>query len=67
MKRFANGLIMMCAALGLVGCRAEVKETPNSVKIETELPKIEVNKTPDLDPRTDDDVDVKTPATTDTN
>jgi hypothetical protein len=45
----------------MVGCRAEVKSTPDSNKIEVEVPKVEVNKTPDLDPKTDDDVDVKTP------
>jgi hypothetical protein len=45
------------------GCTGDVQDTPNSKKIEVEVPKVEIKKTPDLDPRTDDDVDVKTPAT----
>jgi hypothetical protein len=44
------------------GCRADVQTTSDSVKMEAEVPKVEVKGTPDLDPRTDHDVDVKTPA-----
>jgi len=42
---------MLIAALG---CNADVNRPDNA-------PRIEVKKTPDLDPRTDDDVDVKLP------
>ena len=44
------------------GCNAKVESGTDSVKVEAELPKIEVNKMPDLNPKTDDDVDIKTPA-----
>jgi hypothetical protein len=54
--------VLLAASAALqAGCTGDVSTTPNSVKIEGEVPKIEVKKTPDLDPRTDDDVDVKTP------
>jgi len=43
------------------GCSADVQTTGDSVKLEAEVPKIEMKGTPDLDPRTDHDVDVKTP------
>jgi hypothetical protein len=54
--------IVVAASCVFAGCRAEVKSTKDSVKVESELPKVEVNKTPDLDPKTDDDVDVKIPS-----
>jgi hypothetical protein len=45
------------------GCMADVSETPDSTKVEVETPKVEVGEAPvDLDPRTDDDVDIDTPA-----
>lgn len=61
MKPCREFLIILFMALLLIGCRAEVEPTDNSVKVEAELPKVEIKKTPDLDPRTDDDVDIKTP------
>jgi hypothetical protein len=52
---------MVLAMVGaFVGCRSEVKSTKDSVKVEVDVPKVEVKKTPDLNPSTDDDVDVKT-------
>ncbi|HEX6962703.1 MAG TPA: hypothetical protein VF175_12600 [Lacipirellula sp.] len=46
-----------------LGCTADVQTTDDSVKVEAEIPKVEVgDETPDLDPSTDDDVDVDTPA-----
>jgi hypothetical protein len=61
---FTKWMMMLVAvALTSAGCKSEVSTTKDSVKIEAEVPKVEVNKTPDLDPRTDDDVDVKTPNT----
>jgi PBP1b-binding outer membrane lipoprotein LpoB len=61
MKLCRDFLIILFMALLLIGCRAQVEPTDNSVKVEAELPKVEIKKTPDLDPRTDDDVDIKTP------
>jgi hypothetical protein len=43
--------------LAVAGCDA----TPAVPDNEPVAPKIEVKKTPDLDPRTDDDVDIDTP------
>jgi len=54
-------LFMSVMVFSLPGCRTEVKETKDSVKVQTELPKVEIKKAPDLDPRTDDDIDIKTP------
>jgi hypothetical protein len=42
--------------------RAKVEPTEDSTKVEIEVPKVEVNKTPDLNPATDDDVDIDTKA-----
>jgi hypothetical protein len=45
------------------GCTADVSETPDSTKIEVEAPKVDVGDAPvDLDPATDDDIDIDTPA-----
>ena len=53
-------LAIVCSALG---CRTKVETTDDSTKIEAEGPKIEVGDEPvDLDPSTDDDVDIDTPA-----
>ena len=49
--------------LAAMGCRGDVSTTEDSTKIEVETPKVEVgDKAPDLDPTTDDDVDIDTPA-----
>jgi hypothetical protein len=53
--------ILLAVVVTSAGCRSEVSTTKDSTKVEVEVPKVEVKKTPDLDPRTDDDVDVKTP------
>jgi hypothetical protein len=46
-----------------VGCTGNVETTDDSTKVEAEVPTVEVGqKAPDLDPRTDDDVDIDTPA-----
>jgi len=45
------------------GCSAKVETTDDSTKVEAEVPKVELGDKPvDLDPSTDDDVDVDTPA-----
>ena len=64
MNRHWMCLALVLTSFSLVGCKAEVKQTPNSNKLEVEVPKVEINKTPDLNPKTDDDVDIKTPTTT---
>jgi hypothetical protein len=65
MKILRSALIYLSfSAVALTaGCSAKVETTDDSVKLEAELPKVEVGeKTPDLDPSTDDDVDIDTPA-----
>lgn len=57
-------LAILCPAiLSLaIGCTGNVETTDDSTKIEAEVPKVEIgDETPDLDPRTDDDVDIDTP------
>lgn len=57
--------LAMAAALtfGTFGCSASVQTTDDSTRVEAELPKVERGDKPlDLDPRTDDDLDVDTPA-----
>ena len=50
-------------AIAVLGCTADVNTTEDSVQMEAEVPKVEVgDETPDLDPTTDDDVDIDTPA-----
>jgi hypothetical protein len=54
--------VVVALAVCTVGCTGDVETTDDSIKVEAEVPKVEVGEeTPDLDPRTDDDVDVDTP------
>ena len=54
--------VAVALALCSSGCTGNVETTDDSVKMEAEVPKVEIGEeTPDLDPRTDDDVDVDTP------
>jgi hypothetical protein len=54
--------VAVALAIGSVGCTGDVETTDDSIKVEAEVPKVEVGEeTPDLDPRTDGDVDVDTP------
>lgn len=63
MKIFRWCAVSLAIAYGTVGCSAKVETTEDSTKIEAEAPKIEVGDQPvDLDPSTDGDVDVDTPA-----
>jgi hypothetical protein len=56
---FMFAFFLACA----VGCSAKVETTEGSTRVEAEGPKLEVGDKPiDLDPRTDSDVDVDTPA-----
>jgi hypothetical protein len=67
MKRGITWFLWIPIAAALIGCRAEVETTDDSHQIEVEVPKVDVGDEPvDLDPATDDDVDVDTPAPGDT-
>jgi hypothetical protein len=62
MYRIACILFILIAA-AVTGCSGDVTTTDDSTHLETEVPKVEVgDQKPDLDPRTDDDIDVDTPA-----
>jgi hypothetical protein len=52
---------LVCVVLSLAGCTADLEETNDSMKMNIEVPKIETNESPDLNPATDDDIDVDTP------
>jgi hypothetical protein len=63
MKYAFSCVAALTIAGGLLGCSADVKSTDDSTKVEVEGPKLEVGDQPaDLDPSTDDDVDIDTPA-----
>jgi hypothetical protein len=67
MKRLIQHACCLGTLALLIGCSANVETTDDSHKIEAEVPKVEVGDQPiDLDPRTDDDVDIDTPAPGDT-
>jgi hypothetical protein len=59
--------VAVCAGLVLVssmliGCTADVQTTDDATRVTVETPKVETSgQKPDLDPTTDDDVDVDTP------
>ena len=63
MKHRATSRLGTAVLIATLGCATEVETTDDSVRIETEVPKIERGEEPvDLDPRTDEDVDIDTPA-----
>jgi hypothetical protein len=63
MKYCKFGLLSIVLAIAAIGCSAKVETTEDSTRVEAEGPKIEVGDRPvDLDPSTDADVDVDTPA-----
>jgi len=63
MKSHATCAVLLALTFTTLGCTADVDTTEDSIKVEAEFPKVEVgDKVPDLDPTTDDDVDVDTPA-----
>ncbi|HEY3392768.1 MAG TPA: hypothetical protein VGK58_08675 [Lacipirellulaceae bacterium] len=62
MKKVASALLLY-SAIAINGCSGNVETTDDSTRVETDLPKVEVgDRKPDLDPSTDDDIDVDTPA-----
>jgi hypothetical protein len=57
------GLLLIVVLFTAIGCSAKVETTEDSTRVEAEGPKIEVGDKPvDLDPSTDADIDVDTPA-----
>jgi hypothetical protein len=61
-KHFTTGLFVLSLAVGAIGCTGDVETTDDSVHLEADVPKVETgDKNVDLDPRTDDDVDIDTP------
>ena len=63
MTRFALWTTMLVALAPFsLGCTGDVETTDDSTKLELEGPKVEIGEEdPDLDPTTDDDVDIDTP------
>jgi hypothetical protein len=67
MKYCTSLVLTLAVSLAAAGCTADVETTEDSHKIEVETPKVEVGDEPvDLDPRTDDDVDIDSPSPGDT-
>ena len=67
MKNGMTWFLSLLMAAASIGCTADVETTDDSHKIEVEVPKVEVGDEPvDLDPQTDEDVDIDTPAPGDT-
>jgi hypothetical protein len=63
MSKSARCSGVLALVLLLPGCQAGVETTDDSVRVGAEVPKVEVGDKPvDLDPSTDEDVDVDTPA-----
>ena len=55
-------ILALLLASSTFGCSADVETTEDSTKIETELPKVETgDEDVDIDPGTDDDIDIDTP------
>jgi hypothetical protein len=62
MKTLCLATLVLVAVANL-GCRADVETTEDSTKLELEGPRVETGSRPlDLNPGTDDDLDVDTPA-----
>jgi hypothetical protein len=63
MKYFATLVVSGAVIFSSLGCTSKVETTDDSTKVEVEAPKVEVGEQPvDLDPSTDADIDVDTPA-----
>ena len=62
MKFRVTGMLAMAIALAGMGCAGDVDTTDDSVRMEAEVPRVETGPADtDLDPTTDDDVDIDTP------
>jgi hypothetical protein len=63
MKFRSCSVLSVALAFAAVGCSSKVETTEDSTRVEAEGPKVEIGDKPvDLDPSTDDDIDVDTPA-----
>jgi hypothetical protein len=63
MNSWTRSFLVLAIVTLAVGCTAKVETTDDSTRIEAEGPKLEVGDKPvDLDPSTDADVDIDTPA-----
>ncbi len=60
---YLTGLMVLGSlCLFATGCEGDIESTEDSTKIELEVPKVDLGNEPiDLDPTTDDDVDIDTP------
>lgn len=59
-KLIAAAGVLLSASL--LGCTGDVETTDDSTRLELEVPKVEIGEEDvDLDPATDDDIEVKTP------
>lgn len=62
MRYLFTCLTIFCSSAFFLGCSGDVSTTDDSTKIELEGPKVETGDEPiDMDPSTDDDIDVDTP------
>jgi hypothetical protein len=62
MRKLLSILVVPAALLVAAGCAGEVSTTDDSTKLEVEGPKLETGEAEtDLDPATDNDVDIDTP------
>ena len=67
MKSCIGRVLALGLAISMLGCTAKVEPTEDSTRVEVEVPKLEIGEQPaDLDPATDEDVDIDTPAPGDT-
>ena len=62
MRVFLVYASLMLSGILISGCTADVQTTEDSNRVTVEMPKVETSgQQPDLDPTTDDDVDIDTP------
>tara|TARA_R110002020_G_scaffold215175_7_gene422307 strand:+ start:341 stop:544 length:204 start_codon:yes stop_codon:yes gene_type:complete len=62
MRYLAGIMVLGSLCFIATGCDGDVETTEDSTKIELEVPKVDLGNEPaDLDPTTDDDVDIDTP------
>jgi len=60
-RLLCSGLVLLAALLA-GGCAGDVSTTDDSTELEIEGPKVETGDAPtDLNPATDDDIDIDTP------
>ncbi|QEG38450.1 hypothetical protein [Roseimaritima ulvae] len=61
LQRFVFASLMLTSA-AILGCDGEAGVTEDSTRLEVEMPRVDVGDEPlDMNPATDDDVDIDTP------